>query len=144
MFFEFLLIFKLFRRAFEAQTRKTFGRGRVENFPESSEWRIRVTCAKISADHRRLTLKEQSQNLASKRENKDPLRVNLLPSLTSPPYPSNPEVVHPQKRREQQRQNERQIARNELDISMPRISLFFNSLELSISRKQARESYVCS
>lgn len=114
------------------------GRRQRGKFADSVEWRIRVTRAKVSTDHRRLISKEQSQNLARKRENKDPLRVNLLPSLTSPPYLSNPELAGPWERKSthaRERERERQ-----LDVSMPRISLLLSSLEFSISRKPARES----
>lgn len=88
-----LISLELFPSPFKAGKRQTFDGIPGKNVAASPpKWCIRVTCANVPTDHRRLTSKEQPQNLASKRENKDQLRVNLPLSLTSPPqYPSNPQ-----------------------------------------------------
>lgn len=112
---------ELFPSPFKARKRQTFDGIEGEKcWSDCSKWCIRVTCAKVPTDHRRLTPKEQPWNLASKRENKDQLRVNLPLSLTSPPRPSNPEFAC-----SKQRKRERKGCK--LDVSN------FPSLEFSIS-----------
>lgn len=99
---------ELFPSPFKARKRQTFdGIEGEKRSSDSSKWCIRVTCAKVPTDHRRLTPKEQPWNLASKRENKDRLRVNLLLSLTSPPRPSNPQFAC-SKQRKRRRRTERE------------------------------------
>lgn len=138
-YFFLLISLELFPSLFKPRKRQTFDGIPGKNVPTSPpKWCIRVTCANVPTDHRRLTSKEQPWNLASKRENKDQLRVNLPLSLTSPPYyPSNPQnslLFEGRKRRKEKDGGDER--RKKVGVQVGRIEFLFPlwiSLEFSIS-----------